>query len=126
MATRPISVLKIGNVAGEVGDIVEIGEVLAYGEGDDVTIGAPLVDGAMVTAEVIGVPEPGTAVWRAAERCEVVWAVPRFARLFHRRRVLSAARDARARVRCVTGVNWAIVSGDGVTRPTDGGAGAAG
>ena len=46
-------VLKIGNLAGEVGDIVEIGEVLAFGEGDNVTIGSPLVDGAMVTAEVV-------------------------------------------------------------------------
>jgi large subunit ribosomal protein L21 len=46
-------VLKIGNVTGEVGDIVEIGEVLAFGEGDNVTIGAPLVEGAMVTAEVV-------------------------------------------------------------------------
>jgi len=46
-------VLKIGNVAGEVGDIVEIGEVLAFGDGDNVTIGSPLVDGAMVTAEVV-------------------------------------------------------------------------
>jgi large subunit ribosomal protein L21 len=46
-------VLKIGNVTGEVGDIVEIGEVLAFGDGDNVTIGSPLVDGAMVTAEVV-------------------------------------------------------------------------
>lgn len=46
-------VLKIGNVAGEVGDLVEIGQVLAFGEGNEVTIGAPLVEGAMVTAEVI-------------------------------------------------------------------------
>ncbi len=46
-------VLRIGNVAGEVGDIVEIGEVLALGEGDNVTIGSPLVAGAMVTAEVV-------------------------------------------------------------------------
>lgn len=46
-------VLDIGNVAGEIGDIVEIGEVLAYGDGDKVTIGSPLVDGAMVTAEVV-------------------------------------------------------------------------
>ncbi len=46
-------VLQIGNVVGEVGDIVEIGHVLAYGNGDDVTIGAPFVDGAMVTAEVV-------------------------------------------------------------------------
>ena len=46
-------VLKIEKVAGEVGDIVEIGYVLAHGEGDSVTFGAPFVDGALVTAEVV-------------------------------------------------------------------------
>jgi large subunit ribosomal protein L21 len=46
-------VLKIEKVAGEVGDIVEIGQVLAHGEGDAVTIGAPFVEGAIVTAEVV-------------------------------------------------------------------------
>lgn len=46
-------VLKIEKVAGEVGDFVEIGHVLAHGEGDDVTIGAPFVEGATVSAEVI-------------------------------------------------------------------------
>ena len=46
-------VLQIGNVAGEVGDIVEIGHVLAFGEGENVTFGAPFVDGALVTAEVV-------------------------------------------------------------------------
>ncbi|MDP3898234.1 MAG: 50S ribosomal protein L21 [Mesorhizobium sp.] len=46
-------VLKIEKVDGSVGDIVEIGFVLAHGEGDDVTIGAPFVDGAVVTAEVV-------------------------------------------------------------------------
>lgn len=46
-------VLKIERVAGEVGDIVEIGFVLAHGEGDNVTIGAPFVDGAVVAAEVL-------------------------------------------------------------------------
>lgn len=46
-------VLKIEKVAGNVGDIVEIGFVLAHGEGDDVTIGAPFVDGASVAAEVV-------------------------------------------------------------------------
>jgi large subunit ribosomal protein L21 len=46
-------VLKIEKVAGEVGDIVEIGYVLAHGEGDAVTFGAPYVDGALVTAEVV-------------------------------------------------------------------------
>jgi large subunit ribosomal protein L21 len=46
-------VLKIEKVAGDVGDIVEIGNVLAHGEGDKVTLGSPFVDGAMVTAEVV-------------------------------------------------------------------------
>ena len=46
-------VLKIEKVAGDVGDFVEIGHVLAHGEGDDVTFGAPFVDGALVTAEVV-------------------------------------------------------------------------
>lgn len=46
-------VLKIEKVAGNVGDIVEIGHVLAFGEGENVTIGAPFVDGASVAAEVV-------------------------------------------------------------------------
>ena len=46
-------VLKIEKVAGEVGDIITLGEVLAYGEGDNVTIGAPLVEGASVAVEVV-------------------------------------------------------------------------
>ena len=47
-------VLKIEKIAGEVGDMIEIAEVLAHGEGEDVTIGAPLVEGARVTAEIVG------------------------------------------------------------------------
>jgi large subunit ribosomal protein L21 len=46
-------VLKIEKVTGNVGDIVEIGHVLAFGEGENVTIGAPFVEGAVVTAEVV-------------------------------------------------------------------------
>jgi large subunit ribosomal protein L21 len=45
--------LKIEKLEGQVGDIVEIGNVLAHGQGDDVTFGAPFVDGALVTAEVV-------------------------------------------------------------------------
>jgi large subunit ribosomal protein L21 len=45
--------LKIEKVEANVGDIVEIGHVLAHGEGENVTFGAPFVDGAMVTAEVV-------------------------------------------------------------------------
>ena len=46
-------VLKIEKVSGEVGDIVEIGQVLAHGEGDKVVIGAPVVEGASVAAEIV-------------------------------------------------------------------------
>ena len=45
--------LKIEKLEAQVGDIVEIGNVLAHGEGENVTFGAPFVDGAMVTAEVV-------------------------------------------------------------------------
>ena len=45
--------LKIEKVEGQVGDIVEIGTVLAHGEGDNVVFGAPFVEGALVTAEVV-------------------------------------------------------------------------
>ena len=46
-------VIRIEKVVGEVGDIVTLGSVLAYGEGDDVTLGAPFVDGASVAVEVV-------------------------------------------------------------------------
>src|ERR1700676_570268 len=45
-------VLKIEKVKGEPGEIVEFGEVLVVG-GDNVTLGAPTVAGAMVAAEVL-------------------------------------------------------------------------
>ena len=45
--------LKIEKLEANVGDIVEIGHVLAHGEGENVTFGAPFVDGALVTAEVV-------------------------------------------------------------------------
>ncbi len=46
-------VIRIEKVAGDVGEIVTLGEVLAYGEGENVTIGAPFVDGASVAVEVV-------------------------------------------------------------------------
>lgn len=55
-------VLKIEKVAGEVGDIVEISYVLAHGEGDAVTLGAPFVDGAIVTAEVVAQGRAATVI----------------------------------------------------------------
>ena len=46
-------VIKIDRLAGNPGDVVEFGEVLAFGEGDSATFGAPFVAGAMVNAEVV-------------------------------------------------------------------------
>lgn len=45
--------LKVEKLAGEPGDIIEFPHVLAVGEGDKATFGAPLVAGALVTAEVV-------------------------------------------------------------------------
>lgn len=45
--------LKIERLAGNAGDMVEFTSVLAVGEGERSTIGAPLVDGALVTAEIV-------------------------------------------------------------------------
>ena len=46
-------VLKVEKLAGEAGDSIDFGEVLMMGEGDDVKVGAPFVDGGKVTAEVL-------------------------------------------------------------------------
>lgn len=45
--------IKVEKVAGNAGDIVEFAEVLMVGVGADATIGAPVVNGALVTAEVV-------------------------------------------------------------------------
>lgn len=48
----PDDVLEIGKIEGEVGSIVQLGEVLVLG-GDTPLVGAPLVAGASVAAEVV-------------------------------------------------------------------------
>src|SRR5438045_6515156 len=48
----PDDVLEIGKIAGDVGTIVQLGEVLLVG-GDQPTLGAPTVAGASVAAEVL-------------------------------------------------------------------------
>jgi len=45
-------VIKVGKVKGELGEIVEFGEVLVLG-GDNLSLGAPTVAGASVAAEVL-------------------------------------------------------------------------
>jgi len=48
----PNDVIHIEHIAGEPGDVVELDEVLMLG-GDDPKAGAPLVEGAVVAAEVV-------------------------------------------------------------------------
>ena len=48
----PDDVLEIGKIAGDVGTIVQLGEVLLVG-GDQPALGAPTVPGATVAAEVL-------------------------------------------------------------------------
>lgn len=46
-------ILTVEKLPGQPGEIIVIDSVLAVGEGENVTIGAPLVEGASVAAEVI-------------------------------------------------------------------------
>ncbi len=46
-------ILKIEKLDAEAGEIIEFNEVLMVGEGADASVGAPFVDGALVTAEVV-------------------------------------------------------------------------
>lgn len=48
----PDDVLEIGKIAGDVGTIIQLGEVLLVG-GDSPILGAPAVAGASVAAEVL-------------------------------------------------------------------------
>ena len=44
--------LRVEKLSAEAGDTVELDKVLMIGEGDDVKVGAPYLDGAKVTATV--------------------------------------------------------------------------
>ena len=46
-------VLRVEKLVADVGDEVKLDQVLLVGEGDGVTVGAPLVAGALVTAKVV-------------------------------------------------------------------------
>jgi large subunit ribosomal protein L21 len=54
--------LKIEKLEGQIGDIVEIGQVLAHGEGEKVTFGAPFVAGAAVAAEIVAQGKAKTVI----------------------------------------------------------------
>ena len=46
-------VVKVEKLAGEPGDVVTFDQVLMVGNGDDVTVGAPLVAGASVAGHLV-------------------------------------------------------------------------
>ncbi len=48
----PGEVIRVEKIDAEVGSQVEIGEVLLLGNGEDIQIGAPLIDGGKVTATI--------------------------------------------------------------------------
>lgn len=45
--------IDVEKLDASVGDTVTLGEVLASGEGDSLTIGSPFIDGASVVAKVV-------------------------------------------------------------------------
>jgi len=47
------SLLRVEKIAGNVGDTVELQDVLAVSDGDNITIGKPTVTGAVVTARIV-------------------------------------------------------------------------
>ena len=46
-------ILRIEKIGGDVGDPVELDNVLMVADGDDVTIGRPVVDDARVNASIV-------------------------------------------------------------------------
>ncbi len=48
-SVQPDDVIRVEKLAGEPGDMIELGEVLMIGN----EVGAPLIDGALVTAEIV-------------------------------------------------------------------------
>lgn len=45
--------LQVEKLTGDAGSTVELGYVLSVGEGEAIKIGTPVVDGALVTAEIV-------------------------------------------------------------------------
>jgi large subunit ribosomal protein L21 len=44
--------LRVEKLAGEVGDTIELSDVLLVADGDDVKVGKPVVEGAKVVAKI--------------------------------------------------------------------------
>ena len=55
-------VVKIEKIEAEAGDVVTFDQVLMVGEGDDVTVGAPLVEGALVAGHFIATEKQRTVI----------------------------------------------------------------
>jgi large subunit ribosomal protein L21 len=45
--------IRVDRLAGDKGEKVDLAEVLLVADGEDVKVGAPLVEGARVTAEIV-------------------------------------------------------------------------
>lgn len=45
--------LRVEKLVGEVGDTVELDDVLLVADGEDLKVGQPVVDGAKVTAQIV-------------------------------------------------------------------------
>ena len=50
---EPGDKIDVERLSGDVGDTIELNPVLMIGNGDDITVGAPTVEAARVTAEII-------------------------------------------------------------------------
>jgi large subunit ribosomal protein L21 len=61
-------VVKIEKIAGEPGDVVTFDQVLMVGNGDDVTVGAPLVEGALVAAHFVSTEKQRTVIIQKKHR----------------------------------------------------------
>jgi len=46
-------ILKVERLPGEAGDVITLDDVLMLADGADVTVGAPVIDGASVAAEIL-------------------------------------------------------------------------
>ncbi|HEV7275808.1 MAG TPA: 50S ribosomal protein L21 [Devosiaceae bacterium] len=55
-------VLKIEKLEAEAGDVVTFDQVLMVGDGDDVTVGAPLVEGALVAGQFLSTDKERTVI----------------------------------------------------------------
>jgi len=61
-------VVKVEKLVGEPGDVVTFDQVLMVGNGDDVTVGAPLVAGATVAGHLVSNKKQRTVIIQKKHR----------------------------------------------------------